>query len=449
MDQGVGANAAAGERNTDFVKQVRAAGREGMEIGNEGEDCLVLNVHTPQASRARQRPVMVWLHGGGFAIGSAGDPQYDGTNLALRGDVVVVTINHRLNALGYLYLGDLDTRYADSGNVGQLDIVLALEWVRDNIRNFGGDPANVTIFGESGGGSKVSVMLAMPPAGGLFHKAIIQSGPGVRMVDKATAAAHAERTLAKLGIDRAAVSKLETLDASTIIAAAGAAQLPGERVLAPVVDGRSLPHHPFDPVAPQISRNVPLMIGTTKDEATLFMVADPLFGKMNQEEATQRAEATMGSKGPAGIDVFKRLRPNDKPTYWLTSLATARGTWINSIILAERKIAQGAGPVYMFRLDWETPAIGGALKSPHGLDTALVFDNADAKPLQLGSGPEPRQIAAIMSQAWINFARSGNPSSARLPWPDYEIKSRRTMIFDIRNHIVEDPDGPARVFLSA
>lgn len=445
METGSGAGQ---DLSSEFVQAVRAAGKQGMEEGNEGEDCLVLNLYTPQATPARKRPVMVWLHGGGFAMGSAGDPQYDGNALARRGDVVVVTINHRLNALGYLYLGDLDPLFADSGNAGQLDIVLALQWVRDNIANFGGDPGNVTIFGESGGGSKVSMIMAMPAAEGLFHKAIIQSGPGLTMGDKAQAAAHGAATLERLGVAKADVRKLLEMDIREIMRAAGAAQGRGMRAMAPIVDGRSLPRHPFSPDASPTARGVPLMIGTTKDEATLFLSPDPLFGKMTEEQAVQKASAMLGPKGAAGIAAFKRLRPKDAPTYWLTSLSTANGAWINSIRLAERKLAQPA-PVYMFRFDWETPFFGGALKAPHGTEVPFVFDNADKRPILLGTGAVQRKLGAEVSRAWINFARTGDPSQPGLAWPAYDLEARRTMIFDTVSHVVADPDKEARVLLSA
>jgi para-nitrobenzyl esterase len=449
----LGATAAPGANlSTPFVQKVMAAGKQGMEVGNESEDCLVLNVYTPDAQSAsgpaKKRPVMVWLHGGGFAIGSAGDPQYNGSALCRRGDVVVVGINHRLNALGYLYLGGLHPDFADSGNLGQLDIVLALQWVRDNIPQFGGDPGNVTIFGESGGGSKVSVMLAMPAARGLFHKAIIQSGPGLTMVEKPAAEKHAEATLARLGVAPADVHRLQTMDTKVLIAAASAAQAGLGRVLAPLVDGRALPRHPFQPDAPETARGVPILIGSTKDEAVLFLSADPQFGKLNEEQVRQRAKAMAGPRGDALIDAFKTLRPGETPFYWLTSLMTARGTWMNSIRLAERKLDQLAGAVYMYRLDWESPFEGGVLKSLHGLDTPLVFDNPYARPLMNGMGPEPRQIAAVMSQAWINFARNGDPSQAGLAWPAYDRAQRRTMIFDVTSHVVADPDGPARLVLA-
>lgn len=432
-----------------FVAEMSAATLEGMEIGNQGEDCLVLNVYTPEASPHRQRPVMVWLHGGGFVIGSAGDPQYAGDALARRGDVVVVTINHRLNALGYLYLGDLHDDFAESGNVGQLDILLALRWVRDNIGAFGGDAGNVTIFGESGGARKVSVMMAMPAARGLFHKAIVQSGAGLEMTPKQIAAERAEQTLATLGIARGDVHKLETMDRVKIMQAAGAAMAPGRPALGPVVDGRVLPRHPFEPDAPETARGIPVMVGTTATEDTLFLAGDPLFGTMTKQQAAERAKASLGGKGEAAIEFYSKLRPDDAPTYWLAAAATDGIRWIDSVRLAERKYAQAAGGVYMYRLDWRTPKLQGRLRSPHGLDVALAFDNVATRPLLIGKGPVQDRLAREMSSAWINFARNGNPSQAGLAWPAYDTQSRQTMIFDAKSRVVADPDSAARQFWAA
>jgi para-nitrobenzyl esterase len=436
--------------NSGFVKQVMTTFRAGMEVGNESENCLVLNVFTPEASPVHKRPVMVWLHGGGFAIGSAGDPQYDGSALCRRGDVVVVTLNHRLNALGYLYLGALHDDFADSGNVGQLDIVLALQWVRDNIATFGGDAGNVTIFGESGGGAKVSTLLAMPPARGLFHKAIIQSGPALTMADKVKAAELAERTLASLGLTKADVHKLQTLDYKAVIDAAAAAQRRDDRrSLSPVVDGRALPGEPFTPAAPDMSRDIPIVIGTTKDEGTLFLSADPNFLDMTVEQAHAHIVAMFGERGEPAFDLYRDLQPADPPTYWVTAAMTDRMSRMDSIRLAERKVAQRAAPVFMYRLDWQTPILNGVMRSPHGLDVPLVFDNVDAKLGVLGNGPEPKLIAPVMSQAWINFARSGNPSQKNLAWPAYDSTSRETMIFTTTSHVVSDPDGAGREFWKA
>jgi len=416
----------------------------------ESENCLVLNVFTPDASRSRKRPVMFWLHGGGFAQGSGSGATYDGSALCRRGDVVVVTINHRLNALGYLYLGALHDDFADSGNVGQLDQILALKWVRDNIEAFGGDPHNVTIFGQSGGGAKVSVLLAMPAAEGLFHKAIIESGPGLRMVERVDAAELAERTLAALSVPKAEVHRLQSMDSRAIITAATSAQgsIMGSRSLSPVVDGRSLLRHPFDPDAPPGAHNVPLIIGTNKDEATLFTMFDPEFGKMTVEQVQQRFASMLGERSSAALELFGKRRPNDSPTYWFTSMVTGKGAWSDSIRLAERKSAQGGTAVFMYRLDWETPVLNGTLKSPHGLEVPLVFDNVDKAVGLCGSGVEPKAIATAMSQAWINFARTGNPSRAGLAWPPYDAGSRNTMIFNVSSHLDSDPDHEVRQFFA-
>lgn len=449
--QGVVSGARPGtgvDLNSPVAQEVMRRFKATMEPGPGSEDCLFLNVWTSSADPRARRPVMVWLHGGGFAIGSGGDPQYEGSGLVRRGDVVVVTLNHRLNALGYLYLGDLHPDFADSGNSGTLDQILALEWVRDNISEFGGDPHNVTIFGESGGGSKVSAMLAVPRARGLFHKAIIQSGPGLKMADKGIAAQIAERTIAGLGIARADVHKLQTLDVQAVIkvSAEAAAQARDTRALSPVVDGRTLPTDPFDRAAPGVSRNVPLMIGSTKDEATLFTSADPHFGTMTEEEVRGRFATVLKERGEAAFAAYKAHYPGDKPTYWFTSMMTDMGTWMNSIRLAERKAAQGGAPVWMFRFDWHLPIMDGIMRAPHGTDVPLVFDTTENAPLIMGADGSAKRLAATVSQAWIDFARSGNPSQQGLVWPAYDRDKRQTMIFDTQNQVVADPDGDLRRF---
>ena len=438
--------------NTDFLRQVYSAMREGNQEGDESEDCLVLNVFTPEASRRRKRPVMFWMHGGGFTQGSAGGPQYDGGALARRGDVVVVTVNHRLNAMGYLYLGELHPDFADSGNVGELDLILALRWVRDNIEAFGGDPGNVTIFGESGGGGKVSTTLATPPAKGLFHKAIVISGPGLRMVEKADAVAHAERTLAELGVAPADVRRLQTMDPRAILRAAKLAQRPGPVMgglaLGPVVDGRTLPRHPFDPDAPAMSRDVPLIVGTTHDEATIFMAWDPLFPNGTETQVRERFNLMLHDRGPAAFELYRSLAPNDPPAYWMIAMVTGRGTWMDSIRLTERKAAQHGAPAYMFRFDWRTPFAGGAMRAVHMTDVPILFDNVATRRGMLGDGPEPQRLANVMSRALTDFARSGDPSQPGLAWPAYDSASRQTMVFDNQSRAVADPDRVAREFWS-
>jgi para-nitrobenzyl esterase len=418
----------------------------------ESENCLTLNVYTPDASPARKRPVMVWLHGGGFAVGTASTANYDGGGLCRRGDIVVVTVNHRLNALGYLYLGALHDDFADSGNVGQLDIVLALEWVRDNIAAFGGDPHNVTIFGESGGGSKVGTLLGMRPAKGLFHKAIQQSGPVVKLVEKTDAEEIAERTLASLGMAKADVHKLQTMDYKDVIKAATAVRLPGSagavnRGLAPCVDGRSVPAHPFDPVATDISRDVPLIIGTNKDEMTLMMG----IGKMTEQQARQRFAMMLGpERGSAAFEMYRKLKPADQPTYWVTSMATDQIMRGNSIIEAERKAAQKAAPVFMYRFDWESPVADGALRAFHGIEVPFVFDNGTGSDNgTAGNGAQREALTTDVSGAWIAFAHTGNPSRKGLQWPRYDANSRTTMIFNTPSKAVSDPDRESRLFWTA
>ena len=415
----------------------------------ESEDCLVLNVVTPDASPRRKRPVMVWLHGGGFAMGSGMDPMTDPGLLAARGDVVVVSLNHRLNAMGFLYLGAFHDDFADSGNAGMLDIVLALEWVRDNIARFGGDPDNVTIFGQSGGGAKVGTLLGMIPARGLFHKAIEMSGPAVRLMSKASAQSMAEQTLATLGLALGDVHKLQAMDARAVISAATAARVPDDGAgaimhgLAPVMDGRSIPAHPFDPEATNLSRGVPLIIGAAKDEATLFFAGDPALGRMSEDEALQRFSSTLSERGPAVLAAYRAAYPGDDPGYWFTSMMT---DWLfrsDSILQADRKAAQNAAPVYAYRVDWEPRVIDRLLRSPHGAEMPLVFGTKVPREF-VGTGPEVDTLSDQLMTAWINFARSGNPSQPGLAWPHYDTEKRLTMIFDAPCKVTSDPAPVAR-----
>lgn len=417
----------------------------------ESENCLYLNVLTPEASHSGKRPVMVWLHGGAFAMGAGLNPMTEGSALSSCGDVVLVSLNHRLNAMGYLYLGALHEDFADSGNVGLLDIVLALQWVRDNIAAFGGDPHNVTIFGESGGGSKVGAMLGMLPARGLFNRAIEQSGPAVRLVDKADAVMIAEQTLAALGLAKSDVHKLQTLDPKAVIAAASAVKLPSgepgltQRTLAPCVDDRSIPAHPFDPIATDISRTVPLMIGTTKDEWSQMLGMDSRFGKMSVDEVRQSFVAAAGERGAAAFEVYRSARPDDPPTYWLSSLMTDLMMRTGSIVQADRKAAQNTAPVFMYRVDYEPRVLNRLLRSPHSIDVPLVFGTL-VPPELIGSGPDVEALSATMMQAWVNFARGGDPAQKDLAWPRYDAGQRLTMIFDTPSRVVSDPDRVTRKF---
>ena len=330
-----------------------------------------------------------------------------------------------------------------------LDIVLVLEWVRDNIAAFGGDAGNVTIFGESGGGAKVSMLQAMPAANGLFHKAIIQSGPGLRAVSKEAATRNAKTVLDALGVKPGEIGKLETVSAADIQAAAASVSAAGPmQGFSPCVDGIALPRDPFTPDAPAISAGVPVMIGTNKDEATLFIRGHPKFGEFTEEDLQQRAKDAVGDKAEALVNALRKLFPDYSPTHMISAVQTAQGMWGGSVTLAERKAAQGAGPVYMYMLTWETPAARGSLKCPHALEIPLVFDNVERARDFVGRGDDPQVMADQMSEAWLAFARTGSPATAALPdWPAYEPKRRSTMIFNLESKIANDPMAEVREIL--
>ena len=412
------------------------------------ENCLVLNVWTPAINDGGRRPVMFWCHGGAFIAGSGSSAWYDGTKLCRKGDVVVVTINHRLGAFGYLHLEDLGSQFASSGNAGMLDIVAALEWVRDNIANFGGDPANVTIFGESGGGAKVSVLMAMPAARGLFHKAVIQSGPAVEMTSRDDGTATAKQVLDELGISANRVDELRRIDAKRLLNAQIAVlkkinlmSFANRRRVGfnPVIDGINLPAGPFAPAAPAVSAQVPLMIGTNKDEMTLFFALAPWMEGMDDAGLRERVRMFVGERGDSLIEHYKRARPYDSPRDLMMAIATDAGMRIPSLTIADRKVALNGAPVFVYLFTWETPVLGGRLKSPHALEIPFVFDTLESAPLT-GDSPTRHALAEKMSQTWLAFARSGNPNNKAIPqWPAYSDADRPTMIFDNECQVINDP----------
>jgi para-nitrobenzyl esterase len=420
----------------------------------ESEDCLFLNVWTP-ALDDKKRPVMIWLHGGGFAAGSAGWPVYDGAALARNGDTVVVSINHRLNVFGYLYLGELaGPEFLQSGNAGMLDIMLAIWWVRDNIAHFGGDASNVTVFGESGGGLKVSTLLAMRSARGLVHKAIIQSGPGVRCLSRETATENARAVLAEAGISLPGdLEKLRVLPARALadaaVAAQGKAAAAGRQLwLAPVMDGMTMAGHPFDPVATPSAAKVPLMIGHTSDEGTFFIATDPKFGSFAHEDVVARAEAMARGKAKALLDALDRARPGATATQRIADLQTMTWAFAGSVTIAERKAAQEPA-VYAYLLEWKTPVAGGVLGATHALDLPLMFNNVESARGFVGPGDAPQKLADKMQAAWLAFARTGSPNCAALPdWPAYDVTRRATMIFDNVCRVADDPLKDVRLALS-
>jgi para-nitrobenzyl esterase len=420
---------------------LRAIAGEGP-TETESEDCLYLNVWTPAVGDNSKRPVLFWCHGGGFTMGSGSSAFYQGTNLAKRGDVVIVTVNHRLGPVGYCYLGELaGEEFAASGNAGMLDLVAALEWVRDNIAAFGGDPGNVTIFGESGGGAKVSVLMAMPAASGLFHKAIVQSGPALRVSTREKATSRAEKLLHALGLSTNEVGRLQDMPIERLFAANAELNSNGLRGWSPVVDGQILPNHPFDPVAPAISANVPLLIGTNKDEITLFVLNDSALKSLDEAGLHARVSSFAGTSAEALIAAYRRAQPGASPVELFTAIASDQMMRINSITTAERKYAQGAAPVFMYLFTWETPILEGRLKSCHALEIPFVFDNLASAVRFTGNRPECQAISDEMSAAWLAFAHTGVPGPS---WPAYTPDQRATRIFDRESRIENDPAGQQR-----
>jgi para-nitrobenzyl esterase len=442
------------------ARAIQAAGGQKTEADIPGmsEDCLFLNVWTPGLDNKR-RPVMVWLHGGGFSSGSGGDSISEGGNLARKGDVVVVSVNHRLSVFGFLQLGkEWGPEYASSGQAGMLDIVLSLEWVRDNIAGLGGNPGNVTIFGESGGARKVPMLMAMPAAKGLFHRAIIQSGSGLDAPSRAEAISLGRELLKKLGITEGDHEALKRASAQAIFNAqappgSSASSPPGQLTVpiggfVPCVDGIALPRKPFVPDAPPVSAKIPMLIGCNKDEMTIFRARDSKFGTSTDEEFTAYVRQQLPAKAEALIQALRTAFPGYSPSHLITAAETMKGYWIATVLQAERKAAQGAAPVYAYLLAWETPVDGGRLRSHHALDLPLVFNNIETSRSMVGPGPDPQRVADQVSAAWTAFARSGDPNTNALPrWPPYDLKSRATMIFNLDSRVQNDPYSEIRRIL--
>jgi para-nitrobenzyl esterase len=365
--------------------------------------------------------------------------------------VVVVSVNHRLNIFGHLYLGDVGgDKYADSGNAGLLDVVAVLEWVRDNITHFGGNPANVTLFGQSGGGLKISTLLAMPPAKGLFHKAIIESGALLKGIHRDEANKTTGRILAKLGLQANQVDDLQKLPVDRLLSAIdtrGSAPGSAPLNLAPVVDGRSLPNDPFDPAAPEISADIPLIIGTVNTEGTFFTPPEsPLFS-LDEAGMRTRLAQRFGDSTDKLIDLYRKEIPNASPSqiyFLITAYPSA------AITQAERKVAQSKAPVYMYLFTWATPVEGGKRFSPHTVELPFVFNNVVEQPEEVGNGPELQPLADKVSGAWTAFARTGNPSAPGTPkWLAYTANERATMIINKEWKLVNDPRHEVRLIMNS
>ncbi len=404
--------------------------------GGMGEDCLVLNVWTPGLD-GRKRAVMLSIHGGGFTSGSGSTPGYNGKSLARFGDVVVVTVNHRLGALGYLHLGDLaGPEFAQSGTAGMLDLVAALEWVRDNIERFGGDPQTVMVFGQSGGGAKTSTLMAMPSAKGLFRRAAVQSGSALRLMTRDFATQMAERLLAKLDLDKTKIADLQALPFDRLLAAERTIATETRSMgFAPVVDGSAIPRHPFDPTAPEITADVPLIVGTTLDDAAMG-------GRFDIDDAGVKEALRKRRRSAQHVDrifeLYRRRYPDTSPFLLLARMQTDRGGRRAATTMAERKAALGKAPAYLYLFTWPSPALGGKFGAVHGVDVGLAFNSAGGG--LTGNTPEARALAGRFAAAWVAFAKTGDPNTSEIPhWPAYDSQTRPTMIFDNEVRLENDP----------
>jgi para-nitrobenzyl esterase len=412
-----------------------------------GEDCLVLNIWTPGVGAGAKRPVMVWLHGGGYTSGSGGFVCYDGTQLAKKHDVVAISLNHRLTVLGYLYLAGIGgEKYANSSNLGNLDIVAALGWIRDNIALFGGDPNNVTIYGQSGGGGKVSSLMAMPAAKGLFHRAIVQSGAAVKGVPRDTANKSTEMFLAKLNLKPDQVNQLETMSIDQLLQATTPAGMPGGPglALAPVVDGHSLPADPFDPVASEISAGVPLLIGTVEDEVAFFpnQILDPIDDASLHAHVKQILRNASDDQVDKLIAAYRAGRPGASNTDLYLIIASDATFRAGVVTEADRKALQGKGAVYQYYFTWKSPVRDGKLRAFHTIEIPFVFDNVDAAKSMTGSGKDRYALAEKVSSAWVAFARTGNPNTKLAPsWETFDTTKRAVMIINDDWKLVNDPHG--------
>ena len=436
-----------GARRATSALAVAAAG-----LPAESEDCLVLNVWTPAVHDNRKRPVMFWCHGGGFATGSGSSPVTEGLNLARRGDVVVVTVNHRLNVLGFTSLEEAGgPEFASSGDVGMMDIVAALRWVRDNIAEFGGDPNTVMIFGQSGGGRKVATLLAMPSAKGLFHRAVIESGATLRLVEADQGTRVARELMTTLGIPKERVRDLQSVPLDRLMSAyfevvrkMNVDQM--TQGFSPLVDGMVVPKHPFHPTASPISSDVPVMLGSTRTELTSS--AQEADFSLTDATMRTRIRQLLGNHADEAIRVYQKVNPGASASdiYFLIASDYRYSGPVTKI--AERRAALGKAPVYLYYFRWETPVDGGRLKSPHTIEIPFAFDNVKAATRLTGGGPEAMALADKVSDTWIAFAKTGNPNQPKMPrWTAFNATDRPTMVFNTDSRVVNDPIKEQRLMI--
>ena len=422
------------------------APRVAPEAGEQSEDCLHLNVFTPALRDHRKRPVLVYFHGGAYNNGSVNSALYDGKRLCKRGDVVVVTVNHRLNAFGFLYLGGIDPKnYPDSGNVGMLDLVLALEWVKHNIAEFGGDASRVLIFGQSGGGAKCAALMAMPAGHGLFHRVMTMSGQQVKGASIEIATKRTETMLGKLGITKANLGDLKTIPWEQIQAAAVATSSDW----LPVVDNVVLSRDPFTPDAPPLSEDVPMILGNVHDETAVAV-----RGTLTWDDAPAALKNAVAIYlGPYSAEEvvakYRTIYPGKSPIEIVIAAATTFRAWPGQVLEAERRAsnAKSEKHTWVYQMNWHRDAPGA--RAMHTIDIPFMFDNLAAAPGQVGTTPEEiaaaQPLADAMAGMLIRYAATGNPNHEGLPaWPTYDLTHRSTMMWENPPRIENDPRGEER-----
>lgn len=409
----------------------------------QSEDCLFLNIWTADPHPAARKPVMLYIHGGAYSNGSVTDPLNDGHRLAARGDTVVVTVNHRLNALGYLYLARLDPRFADSGNAGQLDLILALKWVRDNIAAFGGDPSRVMVFGQSGGGAKIATMMGMPAAAGLFHRAATMSGQQVTASGPMNATARTRAFMAKLGVAESDLGALLDKPTGALVDALAAPDpiLGGGLYFGPVLDMKWLTRHPFWPDANPQSLHIPMMLGNVHDETRAFLSPDSALVKgLTWDNVAERMapELRIDILPEWVVAQYRAQYPTWSPTDLFYAATTAGRSWRGQVIEAEARARAGAA-AFVYQVDFTSrsdPRRGAF----HTMDIPLVFGTLDVPGSQTGTGADARAASAAMQESFVTFAKTGDANHTGLPhWPKYDLAKRSTMIFDVHSHVENDP----------
>ena len=410
--------------------------------GGMSEDCLSLNVWTPGVHDNAKRAVLVSFHGGGWATGSGNGPMYDGGQLSLLGDVVVVTVNHRLSSFGYTHLAAVGApeEFKHAGVCGVMDMVASLEWVRDNIAAFGGDPSRVMVFGQSGGGSKTSVLLGTPAAKGLFHRAAVQSGSTLRIAEQADAEKSADLFLKQLGLTRARVAEIQRLPWEQLLQAQGESRA----TFTPVMDGSYLPHHPFDPKAPAESRDVPVIIATMLEDAALRLTNWDL----TDSGLTALLNERYKGKASEILAMYRPITAGKTPYLVQAQVFTDNQVRSRAIMQGERKAALGGAPAYMYIWEWATPAFEGKLGAVHGHDVDASFNLYRNGICGTGS-KDGRAMCTRLASAWVAFAKTGNPDNEHIPhWPAYDATTRATMIFDKDMKVANDPRSAIRKYWS-